>query len=55
MGKEILAIPEENILEVIEVIEQGLKVTNVSNDVECNLKEWCREHREYLAELATNR
>lgn len=50
MAKEILAVPEEYLQEVINVIRAGLKVTKVSGDVKYNLKKWCNEEEEYLKE-----
>lgn len=54
MAKEILAIPEENLKDVIGVIRNGLKVTNVSNDTKTNLNEWCEDMVEYLRVLNEN-
>ena len=51
MAKEILAIPEEDLEEVIEVIRAGLKAIKTSNDVWVNLNKWCDEEEEYLKEL----
>ena len=51
MASELLSVPEENLEEVINVIENGLKHTKVSRDTKRNLKEWCREEKEYLSEL----
>lgn len=50
MAKEILAVPEEYLQEVINVIRAGLKVTKVSSSTKHNLKKWCDEEEEYLNE-----
>ena len=41
MAKEILAIPEESLPEVIRVIRAGLPSKNVSNETKDRLIEWC--------------
>ncbi len=46
MGKEILAIPEENLQEVIKVIRAGLyhpHLPKITSEVFENLIEWCNE------------
>ena len=49
MAKEILAVPEEDLEEVIQIIEAGLKAKKkVSEDVRNGLEDWCLEEREYL-------
>lgn len=48
MGKEVLAIPEENLREVILVIQIGLKHVDVSADTKSNLIAWCEGETEYL-------
>lgn len=52
---EILVISEEDLKDVIDVITNGLKVTNVSKDTKSNLKRWCREEIKYLSKLERNR
>lgn len=49
MAKEILAIPEENLLEVIKVIRVGLSTLGgeVSEEVRQNLELWCNEEEAY--------
>lgn len=51
MASEVLAVPEEYLQEVINVIRAGLKTTKVSGDTKYNLKKWCNEEEEYLKEL----
>jgi len=50
MAKEILAIPEESLPEVIAVIRQGLRYVNVSRATRWSLLEWCRAEEEYCKE-----
>ena len=45
MGKEILAIPEERVPEVVKVIRIGLShANNISNETFEQLAEWCDEY-----------
>ena len=54
MASEILAVPEENLAEVITVIRTGLKnAKKISKDTRRNLKEWCDGEEAYLKELAS--
>ena len=48
MAKEILAIPEESLTEVIKVIRNGLKHSLVSDETRHNLEQWCNEEEEYI-------
>jgi len=49
MAKAILAIPEENLIEVIRVIRMGLKCKSyISNETEKALKKWCIEQETYI-------
>jgi len=48
MASEVLAVPEEHLAEVIEIIRAGLKDRDVSPEVREALEEWCREETEYL-------
>ncbi len=48
MAKEILAIPEGSLVEVIKVIRNGLKHSKVSNETRRNLKQWCDEEEDYI-------
>ena len=48
MAKEILAIPEEQLLEVVMVIRAGLQVVDVSRETFDELTKWCNEEEEYL-------
>lgn len=50
MASEVLAVPEEYLQEVINVIRAGLKTTKVSGDTKHNLKKWCDEEEAYLNE-----
>ncbi len=51
MVKEILAVPEERLAEVIKVIRAGLKAIKISKDVKYNLSKWCKDEEEYLERL----
>ena len=58
MSKEILAIPEESLGEVIYVIRAGLdsvlvlgNFDKVSHEVHKTLEKWCAEEERYLNEL----
>jgi len=60
MGKEILAVPEHALYEVIYVIRLGLKQVeeaggdpHVSHRTFYNLDKWCNEEEAYLKELAS--
>lgn len=49
MAKEILSIPEDCLLEVIEIIRLGLKTKKkISGDVKHNLQKWCDEEEAYM-------
>jgi len=48
MANEILLIPEESILEVIEIIRIGLQHTCVTEETEKQLLKWCEEEENYL-------
>lgn len=48
MAKEILAIPEEQLLEVVRVIRAGLQVVDVSRETFNELTKWCNKEVEYL-------
>jgi hypothetical protein len=54
MAKEILAIPEEHLAEVIRVIRAGLALAAVSNEVREQLTKWCDAEEEYLRDLQEN-
>lgn len=57
MGKEVLAIPEEKLEEVIWIIQAGLQYdyafgdSPVSDETRKSLDKWCIEHEQRLAEL----
>ncbi len=55
MGKEVLAVPEAYLGEVIRVIRAGLKATKknrkVGRETREQLEKWCKEEREYLDRL----
>jgi hypothetical protein len=52
MAKEILAIPEEYLEEVITIIRTGLKNSKkLTPQVKKQLEKWCKEEEEYLKEL----
>ena len=49
MTTEVLAVPEDSLLEVVEIIEAGLKAKkNISKDVREGLEHWLSDEREYL-------
>ena len=54
MAKEILAVPEDHLMDVIEVIRAGLGALGDSVDavVEFNLTKWCNEMEEYVFRLS---
>ena len=51
MGKEVLVIPEQHLKEVIDVILNGLRVTNCSDYVKDKLSNWCKDESSYLSRL----
>ncbi len=53
MAKEILAVPEDHLMDVIEVIRTGLGALGDAVDavVEFNLTKWCNEMEEYVFTL----
>jgi len=53
MAKEILAVPEEHLADVINVIRTGLSACaeDVDPAVIHNLSTWCDEEEEYLDQL----
>lgn len=49
MASEILAVSEENLLEVINIIRTGLKNSKrVSKSVRKKLTAWCNEEEAYM-------
>jgi len=48
MATEILAVPEENLSEVIAVIRAGLKTVDVSSETRKQLVRWCAKELVYL-------
>lgn len=49
MASEVLAVPEEHLAEVIEIIRAGLKQRpKTSPEVRQALEKWCREEATYL-------
>ena len=49
---EVLAVPEENLRDVIRVIRSGLKSEKkLKADTRSNLIKWCNECEEYLHEI----
>lgn len=52
MAKEILAIPENALSEVVEVIEAGLFVmkNTISLETRVNLTNWCNDEKKYMNE-----
>ena len=51
MAKEILAVPEEHLEEVILVLRTGLKTAKVSKEVHERLSRWCDEEEKYIERL----
>jgi hypothetical protein len=49
MASEVLAVPEEHLLEFIRIIRRGLKATRkVAPEVRRHLTEWCDETEAYM-------
>jgi hypothetical protein len=50
MASEILAVPEEHLLEVIAIIRAGLTALRsiVTPEVREQLAKWCDEEEEYM-------
>lgn len=48
MATEILAVPEDNLVEVIAVIRSGLLTVQVSPDTREALTRWCDEEEAYI-------
>lgn len=48
MASEILAVPEENLAEVVIIIRAGLNAEEVSPEVSERLGAWCDDIEEYL-------
>ena len=55
MAKEILAIPEEYLSIVVDIIELGLLTTSVpvNHPAWQRLNNWCKEMDDYLESLAS--
>jgi len=51
MAKEALVVPEEALLEVIDVIRIGLKFVKVTEDTYRELTRWCDEEEAYVKGL----
>jgi hypothetical protein len=53
MAKEILAIPEDYLQEVIDIIQCGMAhmKDKLSDGVIENLTRWCQEEQDYLRRL----
>lgn len=57
MAKEILAVPEEHLADVIKVIRAGIEVISfdqdsVDSEVIEQLTKWCDSEEAYLKDLA---
>ena len=48
MASEVLAIPEEHVLEVVAVIREGLCAISVDDEVYERLTEWCDREENYM-------
>ena len=51
MAKEILAIPEHHLADVIRVIRRGLEIEEVDDIVHLQLTKWCKKKEKYWKEL----
>lgn len=52
MAKEVLAVPEEHLADVIRIIRAGLAVVGkVRPEVGKQLRKWCDEEAAYLKRL----
>lgn len=58
MAKEVLAIPEENLEEVVRVIRTGLEcvgsshyLPQISDETRVQLTKWCDDEEEYLKRI----
>jgi hypothetical protein len=49
MSKEVLYVPEDHLLEVIQVIRAGLKTEQVSPETREQLTRWCDEEEQYIS------
>lgn len=48
MGSEVLAVPDEKVMDLILVLERGLRAPGeVDDEVRQALMKWCREHAEH--------
>ena len=55
MAKEVLAIPESHLSEVIAIIRAGLSVlesSNITDETRIYLREWCDGEQEYLENIS---
>lgn len=48
MASEILAVPEECLVEVVKVIRAGIIASSLSEEVKEQLTKWCDEEEEYI-------
>ena len=51
MASEKLIVPEENLLEVVDVIEAGLRgrtKRRISTETKEQLRKWCNEMKAYM-------
>ena len=53
MAKEILAVPEEYLEEVIRVIRAGLVIASACDVVREQLTKWCDSEEEYLRTIGS--
>lgn len=51
MAKEILAVPEDDLKFVCEVIRAGLKAVNVPLSTRAGLEQWCDEEEAYIVRM----
>lgn len=50
MAKETLVIPEENLIEVANILQMGMQVYKTSEETKNNLNNFCNEIYEYMCD-----
>jgi hypothetical protein len=52
MASEVLTVPEDHLMEVIEIIRAGLRATpNATPEVKRQLTKWCKDEEKYIRRL----
>jgi NCAIR mutase (PurE)-related protein len=54
VASEVLAVPEEDLADVIAVIRAGLSEVPVASEVFEHLSEWCDGEEAYLEDMAAD-